>query len=204
MHYPLVVAVIKEPYYQIPDWLNTDVAYTEYVKLTGQTTSDEVDLFIAMLLGYNNIDIKGTPHEVLKRLFDELDVVIGGGIYLESNDRIIPPSCCSGLEAWRDVLDSVINRKSPWMGHNPTPRMEFADNIVRVWSDDSNEEDVDKNELYYIDFDYVEFIAKLEMIESDLMEFARVPLFNRFLEFDLELANDVVKRFESWFIFKGD
>ncbi|TKI55944.1 hypothetical protein E8L90_11035 [Brevibacillus antibioticus] len=54
------------------------------------------------------------------------------------------------------------------MGHNPTPRMEFADNIVRVWSDDSNEEDLDENELYYIDFDYVEFIAKLEMVESDL------------------------------------
>lgn len=46
----------------------------------------------------------------------------------------IPPSCCCGLEDWREWV-SVPRGGQPWLGHSPTPWIEHLDGAVRIWPD---------------------------------------------------------------------
>ncbi|MEK3744132.1 hypothetical protein NST23_15730 [Brevibacillus sp. FSL K6-0770] len=205
MQHPLVKAVIKEPYYEVPKWLNTKLSITDYVVLSGEATNDEVDMFIATLLGYNGVRIEGKPQEVIENLIKETDVIIGGGILFADETKQILPSCCSGLEAWRDVLQGVIEQTSPWMGHDPSPCMTFSEGKVRVWSDDCLEKESKnhkRNELHFIEYGRKNLIAQLNKVEQDLLHFAQAPLYNRISMFDQRLASKLAEKFKEWFITK--
>lgn len=46
----------------------------------------------------------------------------------------VQPGCCCGLEDWREWLD-VADGETLWLGHDPSPRLEHADEIVQLWPD---------------------------------------------------------------------
>ncbi|NOU84560.1 hypothetical protein GC102_02040 [Paenibacillus sp. LMG 31460] len=94
------------------------------------------------LFGYNNIDVKESFEKSFKQLLNEDEVAILGGItFFEDEDKFILPSCCCGLEDLVLVNESIINRVSPWLGHDPNPGIKYSNNgIVKVWSDDQKEE----------------------------------------------------------------
>jgi hypothetical protein len=196
-----VKAIVQEPYYDCPKWI-TKVEYKEYIELNRNTSKHDVDLFIVELLGYNGIDIKREPKETFEELCNEESVVIAGGIlFFDENNKIFP-SCCCGLESWREIFDGVIQENSPWMGHTPYPTFEFRDNKVRIWSDDYlgfYEENTPKDEMYFIEYERNDLIAKMRNIEIDLKEFASIPFYNRLSEMDTEIAKKVVDKFLVWF-----
>jgi hypothetical protein len=45
-------------------------------------------------------------------------------------------SCC-GLEDWREWLD-VADGETLWLGHDPSPRLEHADEVVQLWPDSAD------------------------------------------------------------------
>lgn len=201
-----VKAIIKDPYFKVPDWLNSNPDYVEYVRLSGKSTRDEVDLFIAELFGYMRINVDSTPRQVFGEILNETVAAIAGGVLFESDTKKIWPSCCSGLEGWREILKCVTEKRSPWMGHDPAPSMEFINNKVQVWSDDVTgkiTKNPDKNGMFFIEYEQEELISKLERIETDLLDFAHNPLFNRLVEIDDQMEKSFVEKFESWFIYNS-
>ncbi|WP_372661103.1 hypothetical protein [Amycolatopsis kentuckyensis] len=77
------------------------------------------------------------------RAIVEADRLIAAGGLLARDTRTgvaIPPSCCCGLESWREWTD-VPRGGRPWLGHSPAPWVEHLDNAVRIWPDGGLGED---------------------------------------------------------------
>ncbi|KMN42980.1 hypothetical protein [Bacillus sp. LK2] len=202
MSEPKVKAIVQELYYDFPDWLDK-VECKEYISLTKNNSPQDVDLFLVGLFGYNHIDISNGPITAFKDLLNAESIVMAGGIlFIEDEEKMIFPSCCSGLEGWRDIFNGVIEGSSPWMGHNPYPTLQFEDDIVHVWSDDYIgiwEQNLSNDDMYCIEYGRDNLITKLKNIETDLKEFSHVPLYNRIKQFDEKLAEQVVAKFLIWF-----
>ncbi|HZG16475.1 MAG TPA: hypothetical protein VE710_15905 [Candidatus Bathyarchaeia archaeon] len=196
-----VSAVITDPYYDPPEWLN-EVEFREYVVLSEDTSPEDTVLFFICLLGYNDVDVSNIT-TAFTELIQKEEVVIGGGILFENNSgRKILPSCCSGLEQWRDVLNGVKSKDSPWMGHTPYPTIEYINDTVRVWSDNKlgiwGPDEVDEN-MYFIEYRYDDLITKLNRIKCDLRGFAQGSLFKLLTNINEKSAAIIVERFLKWF-----
>jgi len=201
MNYGSVSAVITYPYYTPPKWLN-DVDYKEYVVLSESTSDEDTGLFLISLLGYNDIDMNDKTTAFLE-LIQKETLVLGGGILFEGREgRKILPSCCAGLEQWRDVLNGVKSKDSPWMGHTPFPTIEYNDDKVLVWSDNKlgiwGPDEVDEN-MYFIEYQYDELISELSKIECYLKGFAQGPLLQLVTKINEKSAAIIVERFLKWF-----
>jgi hypothetical protein len=132
----------------------------------------------------------------------EKEVTIPGGIlFIEKKDKMIFPGYSFGLEGWREVANSVVLRTSPWMGHTPYPTLEFIGNKVRVWSDDYleiYENDLSREDMYYIEYNYDDLIVKLRRGENDIRQFFVTPLYNRINQIEKNV-NQVIDRLGKWF-----
>ncbi|KRF10185.1 hypothetical protein ASG89_01200 [Paenibacillus sp. Soil766] len=190
-------AVIKEPYYDCPVWIDSDIIRKAHVILTESSSTKEVELFLVHLFGYNNIDVKESFEKSFKQLFDEDEVVILGGIaFFEDEDKFILPSCCCGLEDLVLVNESIINKVSPWLGHDPNPGIEYSNNgIVKVWSDEPSKENV-----FFIEFKYDELIHALEDTKKELLGFIEKPLYQWLDHRDKFIANEMVRKMKQWFL----
>lgn len=177
----IVSAIIQDPYFDHLSWLSK-VEYRETVNLSKLSTLEDAVLFFTLLCGYNNVDVDRECAAVLNELITTDEVAIRGGIAFEDKDKVILPSCCCGLENWRDVLEAVLSKKSVWLGHDPFPSVEYVDNTVRIWSDDFSgvmRKDLSEQELqkmYYIEYNRDDLIKKLQSIEIDLLDFYKYSL----------------------------
>lgn len=198
--------VVNGTYYSLAPWVNQKINLKKYIVLSKESTREDAQLFLSILFEYNNIDIDINFNKALADLLNEDDLLLGGGILFSGNKKIILPSCCCGLESWRDILDDVLSRKSPWMGHDPYPTIEYLeDNIVRIWPDnyigiqENILPDELKHKIYYIDYFYDDLICSLEDTEKHLYEFAVGPLYKWLREIDEVLAKKVSLKFCKWF-----
>lgn len=176
-----VNAIIQDPYFDQPSWLSK-AEYRETVNLSKLSTLDDAVLFFTLLCGYNNVDVDRESADVLNELITTDEVALRGGIAFEDKDKVILPSCCCGLENWRDLLEAVLSKKGIWLGHDPFPSIEYVDNTVRIWSDDFSgvmRKDLSEQELqkmYYIEYNRDDLIKKLQSIETDLLDFYKYSL----------------------------
>ncbi|MET8403762.1 hypothetical protein [Streptomyces sp900116325] len=78
--------------------------------------------------------------EQIRRLLEAEKVIAPGGLRIRrtDNDVTVSPGCCCGLEDWREWLD-VLTGETPWLGHDPSPRIEHADKLIRLWADGGEE-----------------------------------------------------------------
>ncbi len=201
---PYTKPVIKEPYYDCPIWIENKVIYKEYISLTADSKKEDVELFLVHLFGYNNIDVKQSLEESFNELFKEDEVAILGGVaFFESQNKLILPSCCCGLEDWSEVYYSVKNRISPWLGHDPNPGMTYRDKYVRVWSDDpSSTTNRTREAPYYIEYEYEYevLLRSLEKTKDDLEGFIKDPLFIWISRRDNTIGNLMTQKMEQWFM----
>ena len=74
----------------------------------------------------------------------------------------ISPSCCCGLEDWREWLNFLSTGYSPFLGHqSDSPHLEKLDNrLIRVVM-----------EWKYTDLDRQVFELKLAEVQQDLLDF---------------------------------
>jgi hypothetical protein len=103
-----------------PPWPVATRRPGEWLTLDGNATAEEVGLFVA-----------GLGPDVESILAEELLLAIGGLLVMDTaSGVVVQPGCCAGLEEWRAWKDG-----SPWLGHNPSPVLEFAGDDVHLWRD---------------------------------------------------------------------
>lgn len=185
-------------------WLSIE-RKLDFLILSKNIKIKQVDLFLAALFEYNGIDFGKTPYIGFENLLYQIDtngLILGGGIlFFEKNQKLILPSCCCGLECWNEIPKAVINKESPWMGHDPFPVFEFLSNEVVVWSDDCLGIYLNKklkSELYYIKYERKELINKLKIVEEELREFICIPLYNRIKQLEATLADLFIEKMLEW------
>ncbi|OPH56974.1 hypothetical protein BC351_26555 [Paenibacillus ferrarius] len=199
-----VSAVIKDTYFKQPSWLS-NVEYRETNYLSRSSTPEDAILFFTLLCGCNNIDTDREPTEVLNELIAIDEIAISGGIAFEDEGKAILPSCCCGLENWREVLEAVLSKKDVWLGHDPFPTLEYINDSVRVWSDDyfgTMRKDLSQQELqkmYYIEYNRNDLINKLEAIEMDLLEFFKYSFEKVLCMFDDDQKEMLFLKYCKWF-----
>lgn len=108
------------------------------------------------------------------------------------------PSCCCGLEQFREIYNSIVNRESPWLGHDPSPGITYKDNMAIVWSDDPDSND--RSDIFHIDFKFEEILSRLEKSKYDLKDFIDKPLFEWIYRRDQDTAEKMKDRMYEWFL----
>ncbi|MFC4777286.1 hypothetical protein ACFO9Q_10880 [Paenibacillus sp. GCM10023252] len=195
---PYIRPVITNPYYESPIWIEDDVTRKEFICLSSDSTVEEVELFLILLFGFNNIDPKLSFTESFNEILNEESVAISGGIaFFEDENNYIIPSCCSGLEDWEDLEESVVNRSSPWLGHDPSPGITYQSDHLFVWPDDPNESN---NNLISIKFTIEEMLENIKEVRADLKEFIQQPLFQWIKLRDVDIAARMSEKMIQWFI----
>jgi hypothetical protein len=104
-----------------------------FVRLSRATTEEEVALVVGTLSSCRRAE--RTPAQSAEDLVSKFPSILPGGFAVLGNGKTILPSCCCGLEAWREWLGVRSGAGSPWMGHDPAPLVEVHEDHIYVWSD---------------------------------------------------------------------
>ncbi|OBZ16497.1 hypothetical protein [Bacillus sp. FJAT-26390] len=200
-----VRAVIIDPFFEQPNWLSK-VEYRETVYLSKNSTEEDAVLFLTLLCGFNNISIDKEPNEFVQELIRTDEVALSGGIAFEGQGKLILPSCCCGLEQWREVKEAVKSKKDIWLGHDPFPTIEYIDESVRIWSDDyignRKKEPITEQErqkMFFITYSHHDLIEQMNVIEMDLLDFFKYPLVNALSMVDTGLLDELFAIYRGWF-----
>lgn len=198
-----------EFYYECPDWLIEDRSI-EIVKLTGLCTAAEVDVLLYGLLGFNRIPLSANPIESLTALMEEMkedNVAMSGGLLFQEDDKIITPSCCCGLEQWKEIVNDIKSKRKPWLGHDPWGTCIYEDNKTIVCSDDIEMyQEISKYKQKRIEEEIVKIVYTnkelkilFHQIETDMQEFIQGPLRRCILELAAEIAEEFCNAWSLYF-----
>ncbi|MFJ8007304.1 hypothetical protein [Streptomyces fagopyri] len=122
-------------------WPVADLPPYRFLAVSHHMSLPEVGTALATLADYNSRasgdDSPVTEaKELIRRLLETETVIAPGGLRIRRTDVdvTVSPGCCCGLESWREWLD-VLTGGTPWLGHDPSPRIEHDDKVIRVWPD---------------------------------------------------------------------
>ncbi|MGF2012915.1 hypothetical protein [Nostoc sp. DedVER01b] len=169
---PCLQAIVEAPSYkgeQLCPWTVADYKPFSRIQLYSEMTDWEVGLIFAQLVDYNSLHNEGNANDVLYRVIESKKLILPGGLQVRSTaDKLIYPSCCCGLEEWREWLDFLATGRSPWLGHDPSPWIEMVNGFVRVWSDGGMDS---KGRGFHLDFEQSTFKTELRKVQHDLSTF---------------------------------
>jgi hypothetical protein len=103
-----------------------------FVELGAETPPDQVALVLHTLATYGHASGASDSPRALNENFPE---IAPGGLAVSDEDLAIFPSCCCGLETWREWWGLLDGGQSPWLGHSPDPWVEQVGDEFVVWSD---------------------------------------------------------------------
>lgn len=123
-------------------WPVAELPSNHLLTLSSRLSVREIGTAMAVLTSYNKSDDEARPSdpqdsmEQVSQLLTTDQVIAPGGIRIQdtSTGMTAPPGCCFGLENWRDWLE-FMNGEEPWLGHDPTPRIEHTGTTVQLWLD---------------------------------------------------------------------
>ncbi|MFG2141528.1 hypothetical protein [Streptomyces sp. NPDC048650] len=138
----IVNAVLETPdTADFPFWPVAELPPYRFMALSGRMSPLQVGTALAMLADYNSRTSDDDrpmmdAGDMIRRLLETETVIAPGGLRVHDTrtNVAINPGCCCGLEDWREWLD-IADGESPWLGHDPSPRLEQADDVVRLWPD---------------------------------------------------------------------
>ncbi|WP_037287865.1 hypothetical protein [Saccharibacillus sacchari] len=194
-----------EPYHERPVWIKSMTEVEEYMPLSPLAGEREVELFLYTLLGASQLELRATPQQMLQE-FMELDeengIALSGGIvFCENENRRILPSCCAGVEQIPEIIEDVINRQSPWLGHDPWPTITYEGEQAYVWPDnvsaqfpDSESVKIEVSEEPPIVYSYGELLQSVHRCATELEGFIDGPLYLWLIANSPELAGAVSER----------
>lgn len=142
-----------------------------FVRLHRGMAGEQIGLAIAEIARYGRHRMAGTPRAVFSDLAARDVLVVGGGLLVRNGRRVIEPSCCLGLEQWREWLDLFDGGHSPWMGHDPSPWVQRTETGFRVWSGGGLGEK--RRRPVAITFSDAELRDALRSVHVDLVGFLR-------------------------------
>jgi hypothetical protein len=125
-------------------WPVADLPPYQFMALPASMSPLDVGSALAMLADHNSRTgdddrpVKGAS-EAIRRLLDTDKVIAPGGLRVHDTrtNVTVQPACCCGLEDWREWLD-VADGETLWLGHDPSPRLEHADEFVQLWPDSAD------------------------------------------------------------------
>ncbi|MER5384620.1 hypothetical protein ABT040_30890 [Streptomyces sp. NPDC002688] len=140
--------------------------------LSGRLSPAETGTAMAVLATYNKGERRRGARdpedggELIRRLKATERVVAPGGLRLTDTATGVTaaPGCCVGTEDWRDWL-GLATGEEPWLGHDPTPVVEHAGAIVRLWPDE------DRGTGRSIDIPRAQLPVLLGSVQEDLAGF---------------------------------
>lgn len=127
---------------------------------------EEIGLFMLSLTGYEKEDSPKNKDGIIERLIGRQTSILAGGIKVtdKQSGRCILPGCCCGIEGWREWYSG-----NPWMGHDPDPWIEHADNgLIKIWSDGAID---NQRSSFSIDLNKGEFHENMKHVESNFVDF---------------------------------
>jgi hypothetical protein len=191
-------AVIEAPNYEgefLCPWQVAEFKPFSMIPLSGEMTYPEIGLVFAQLAQYNQIELSCKKQVILEQILEAESLVLPGGIEVISEGMSIPPSCCCGLEGWRDWILFLETGDSPWLGHDPSPWIENQGGNILVWSDGGMES---ARNTFYIEVPRPHFKRVLTLVERELQAFlfsieswAQEVGFNR--------SNELFQKFDECF-----
>jgi len=194
---PYTKPVITDPYYEKPEWIRNEVIRKEFICLSSECDTQDVELFLTHLFGYNHINVDQSFRLSFEELFEQEEVVLSGGIaFFEDEKKYILPSCCCRLEEYFNVIDSITKKQSPWMGHDPTPSITYNYDRVFIWPDDPKS--IERSTNYYIKYSYQELLESLYKTQKDVQGFIEGPLFEWIKKSDIEIARTMNDKLKQW------
>ena len=134
-----------------------------FIEMTGNSTLNDINLFIASLLSFNELSLDS---KFLDSLFIKDELALSRFIFKKDNISI-RPSCCADFQDWTGVIQAIKTKKSYWMGHDPNPWFEFKDEEIILWSD----EKAINNTVYSIQFTQQKFEQQLIEAKQELYSF---------------------------------
>ena len=140
-------------------------AQINYVKLTSNSTLNDVSLLIGSLLDFNELSLNS---KFVDALYKEEELALVGGLLFEQNGLKIGASCCADFQEWEIVAEEIKSGISPWIGHDPSPWFEFKGKNIIVWSED------DRENSYSIQLTQTEFSEQLEIAKQELQGFLEI------------------------------
>ena len=139
-----------------------------FVRLSGWSPDHEVALVVAQLARYGH---GGGGPTSIEGLVADFPHVVPGGLAAVDGPEAVHPSCCCGLESWRDWYQLLNDGQSPWLGHDPSPWVEKRNEQFLVWPDGGLGEAA-VGELHPIRFSKHALATSLAAAERDLGAFA--------------------------------
>jgi len=127
---------------------------SEFIAMDSRSSLNDVSLFIGSLLSFNEMVL---GEEFVSSLSKEEEMALVGGLLFEKNGKSIGPSCCADIQDWKNVASGIKNRKSSWLGHDPSSWFEFKGENITLWSDEPGKENIKS-----ITFSQSEFDTELE------------------------------------------
>lgn len=121
-------------------------------------------LYAQCTYGRNSKTADDIRAEVDFLLSNDDAMILAGGISAIKGDFKLLPSCCSGIEGWREWRAIRENGLSPWMGHDPDPWVDTSGPIAVLHNGVSN--GIESTEVTY-----GEIQLALDEVESDLNGF---------------------------------
>lgn len=143
-----------------------------FLRIWESMTYQEIGVFMAQIVQYNRIDRSDSTKQILQKIIEAKGLVLPGGLQAIDIDReeVIQPSCCCSLEGWREWYNFLESGQSPWLGHDPSPWIEFRGDMIRIWSDGGLDGAV-KN-ASYIDVTRSDYIQAMNFVARDLQAFS--------------------------------
>lgn len=195
---PYTKVVITNPYFDKPIWITGEVTRMEFMCLSSESSSHDVELFLTHLFGYMNINVEQSLQISFNELFEQDYIALSGGVAFFADDKnYILPSCCCGLEDYLNVIHAIINKQSPWMGHDPAPGLTYNNNQVYVWSDD--QESSGSNKIF-IEFLYQELKENLDKTSKEMKGFIEGPLYYWIAKENIEIADTMKAKMKKWLL----
>lgn len=177
-----LAAVVERPALEKPpEWPAISRSTETWIQLHEASTPDETAAVVWQLASYNRVwgeaptwprmEMAEWVHAIVA---DDALVLPGGLGVFDSDGRSILPSCCAGLESWREWCAFADGGDSPWMGHDPWPGLVKSGETVRVWSDLGVGVSEPPSSSFALEIPVVDFRARLADVERDLRAFLGV------------------------------
>jgi len=165
----------------------------KFIGLCAATSFEKIGRVVLQLAMSCGVESFLSAETVLQAIMAEPTWILPGGLRVrDDSGRSIAPSCCCGLEDWREWLDFLDNGRSPFLGHDPAQGIEHVGDVIRVVSFPS------EGAESCIELNPDDFVNQLRQVQSDLKQFL-AGLKDWAVRTDPTQAKDFVVRFDETF-----
>jgi hypothetical protein len=122
-------------------WIGAGPA-DDWIVVTGEADDDTVRRIVAIVASASNVmheTLEATLLAMERKVREEGWLIASGGLRATDHRFELLPSCCCGLEGWREWYRVKPGGSSPWLGHDPNPWVDCRGEAAVLWTDDDGD-----------------------------------------------------------------